>query len=320
MTYVATASHDTLRLRAEILASIRKFFAARGVLEVETPALSSAGVTDPALENVKARVRSLGVAPQYLHTSPEFAMKRLLAAGSGDIYQICRVFRDDELGRWHQPEFTLLEWYRVGWDEQQLMSEVEALLVTTLAAAGNAAPRRSVRVRYGDAVAASLGAAADSPTAELVARLSAAGVDVPRDLSHDAVLDLALSTVVIGSFDAAALVFVYDYPASQAALARIKPGSPPVAARFEVFSRGIELANGFHELGDAAEQRRRFMADLEARRRAQRDVPPLDDELLAALAAGLPDCAGVAVGIDRLVALATGKTDVASVVSFAHVR
>ena len=320
MTYVATASHDTLRLRAEILASIRKFFAARGVLEVETPALSSAGVTDPALENVKALVRSLGVPPQYLHTSPEFAMKRLLAAGSGDIYQICRVFRDDELGRWHQPEFTLLEWYRVGWDEQQLMSEVEALLVTTLAAAGHAAPRRSVRVRYGDAVAASLGATADSPTAELVARLSAAGVDVPRDLSHDAVLDLALSTVVIGSFDAAALVFVYDYPASQAALARIKPGSPPVAARFEVFSRGIELANGFHELGDAAEQRRRFMADLEARRRAQRDVPPLDDELLAALAAGLPDCAGVAVGVDRLVALATGKTDVASVVSFAHVR
>jgi lysyl-tRNA synthetase class 2 len=191
-------------------------------------------------------------------------MKRLLAAGSGDIYQICRVFRDDELGRWHQPEFTLLEWYRVG--------------------------------------------------------LSAAGIDVPAGLRHDALLDLALCTVVIAGFDAAALVFVYDYPASQAALARVKPGHPPVAARFEVFSRGIELANGFHELGDANEQRRRFVADLDARRRANRHVPPLDEELLAALAAGLPDCAGVAVGLDRLIALATGQTDVASALSLAHLR
>jgi lysyl-tRNA synthetase class 2 len=175
-------------------------------------------------------------------------------------------------------------------------------------------------VRYGDAVAAALGAAADSPTEELVACLSAAGVDVPRGLEHDAVLDLALSTVVIGSFDADALVFVYDYPASQAALARVKPGPPPVAARFEVFGRGIELANGFHELRDPAEQRRRFMADLDARRLARREVPPLDEELLAALAGGLPECAGVAVGVDRLIALATGKTDVASVMSFAHTR
>jgi len=320
MTYVATASLDTLRRRAAILASIREFFAQRGVLEVETPALSSAGVTDPALENISARVRSLGARPQHLHTSPEFAMKRLLAAGCGDIYQICRVFRDDELGRWHQPEFTLLEWYRVGWDEQRLMSEVDALLATALAVGGNSRPRGTIRVRYSDAVESALGVRADAPTAEIAARLSAAGVDVPRDLSHDALLDLAVSTVVLGSFDAAALVFVYDYPASQAALARVKPGHPPVAARFEVFGRGIELANGFHELGDATEQRRRFMADLDARRRAGRDVPPLDEELLAALAAGLPDCAGVAVGLDRLVALATGHTDVASVVSFAHGR
>lgn len=320
MTYVATASHDTLRRRARILASIREFFAERRVLEVETPALSSAGVTDPALENVSALVASLGARPQYLHTSPEFAMKRLLAAGCGDIYQICRVFRDDELGRWHQPEFTLLEWYRVGWDEKRLMTEVEALLATALAADGNSKPHRSIRIRYSAAIEAALGVGADAPTVEIEARLAAAGIDVPPNLSHDALLDLTLSTVVLGSFDAAALVFVYDYPASQAALARIKPGEPPVAARFEVFSRGIELANGFHELGDATEQRRRFTADLDARRSAGRDVPPLDEDLLAALATGLPDCAGVAVGIDRLVALATGQTDVASVVSFAHAR
>ncbi|MEO8465459.1 MAG: EF-P lysine aminoacylase EpmA [Gammaproteobacteria bacterium] len=320
MTYIATASHEMLRRRAAILASIRDFFAKSGVLEVETPALSSAGVTDPALENIGAFVKSISPRPQYLHTSPEFAMKRLLAAGSGDIYQICRVFRDDELGRWHQPEFTLLEWYRVGWDEQRLMTEVEALLATALATAGRSGLQRSIRVRYSDAIASALGVGADAPTAELAARLAGAGIDVPHGLTHDGTLDLALSTVVLGSFDASALVFVYDYPASQAALARVKPGHPPVAARFEVFSRGIELANGFHELADATEQRRRFIADLDARRRTGREMPRIDEELLAALAAGLPDCAGVAVGLDRLIALVTGQTDVASVVSFAHAR
>ena len=135
VTYERGASLGTLRLRAAMQGAIRSFFAARGVLEVETPALSSAGATDPAIESVTASARSLGSAPQYLHTSPEFAMKRLLAAGSGDIYQLCRVFRDDELGRWHQPEFTLLEWYRVGWDEQRLMTEVAELVDTALAAA-----------------------------------------------------------------------------------------------------------------------------------------------------------------------------------------
>jgi elongation factor P--(R)-beta-lysine ligase len=320
MTYVPTASRETLRRRAAVLASIRGFFATRGVLEVETPALSPAGVTDPAIENVCADVRSLGGRLHYLHTSPEFAMKRLLVAGSGDIFQICRVFRDDELGRWHQPEFTLLEWYRIGWDERQLMTEVEALLETALSAGGAGMPRRSLSIRYSDAVAAALGLPAEAPTEEIAARLSATGVHVPAGLSHDAVLDLAMATAVTRSFDPSTLVFVYDYPASQAALARVKPGHPPVAARFEVFAGGIELANGFHELNDAAEQRRRFEADLAVRRRAHRDAPPLDEELLQALAVGLPDCAGVAVGLDRVVALATAQTDVASVMSFAHLQ
>jgi len=321
--YVATASPTTLRQRAAILAAIRAFFAARGVLEVETPALSPAGVPDPALESITATVHSLGQPPHYLHTSPEFAMKRLLASGSGDIFQICRVFRDDELGRWHQPEFTLLEWYRVGWDDQQLMTEVEALFQTALAAASGraaATTHPSVRVRYADALQRAIGAPAGAPTPVLVDKLRAAGIDVPANLLHDAVLDLAFSTAVVASFDAAAFTFVHDYPASQAALARLKPGEPPVAARFEVFSGGIELANGFHELTDASEQRRRFLAELETRRRAGRRVPPLDEDLLAALAAGLPDCAGVAVGVDRLVALAMGHDDVASAVSFAHRR
>jgi elongation factor P--(R)-beta-lysine ligase len=318
MPTIATASHATLRRRAAILAAIRAFFAERGVLEVETPALSSAGAPDPALESVVAQVASLGRKPQYLQTSPEFPMKRLLATGSGDIYQICRVFRDDELGRWHQPEFTLLEWYRVGWDEQRLMGEVEALIGAALTAAGRTPPR-SVRTRYADALEATLGAGREASATELQARLAARDIDVPEGLAHGALLDLALSTVVVAGFDAQALTFVYDYPASQAALARLKPGDPPVAARFEVFSRGIELANGFHELADAREQRRRFAAELDARRDAGRHVPPLDEPLLAALAT-LPNCAGVALGLDRLIALATGHDDVASVVSFAHVR
>jgi lysyl-tRNA synthetase class 2 len=320
VSYARGASIDTLRQRAAMLEAIRAFFAARGVLEVETPALSSAGVTDPAIESVVAAVRSLGAAPQYLQTSPEFAMKRLLAAGSGDIYQLCRVFRDDELGRWHQPEFTMLEWYRVGWDEQRLMTEVAELIEASLASVDSGEPRerqRVVRLSYAEAVEAALGIGPGAPTAELAAALEKQRVDVPRGLSHDAVLDLAFGTVVLASFDAAAVTCVYDYPASQAALARVKATSPPVAARFEVFSGGIELANGFHELADAVEQRRRFVKDIEARRAAGRDAPPLDEDLLLALPA-LPDCAGVALGVDRLVALAAGHDNLAAALAFAH--
>jgi len=320
MGYELGASLETLRQRAAMLAAIRAFFAARGVLEVETPALSSAGATDPAIEPIVASARSLGQGPQYLQTSPEFAMKRLLAAGSGDIYQLCRVFRDDELGRWHQPEFTMLEWYRVGWDEQRLMTEVAELIETALAAAALGAapaPRRVVRLTYAQAVHAVLGAPPDAPTAELVRRLAKQGVDVPRDLSHDAVLDLAFGTVVLASFDSRAVTLVHDYPASQAALARVKPTTPPVAARFEAFCGGVELANGFHELNDAAEQRHRFLSDKATRRAAGRHAPPLDEDLLRALPS-LPDCAGVALGVDRLVALATSQNELKAVLAFAH--
>jgi lysyl-tRNA synthetase class 2 len=316
VAYERGASLEVLRQRSAMLAAIRALFAARGVLEVETPALSSAGVTDPAIESVTADARSLGGA-QYLHTSPEFAMKRLLAAGSGDIYQLCRVFRDDELGRWHQPEFTLLEWYRVGWDEQRLMTEVAELVATALAAATRRGAPPSVRVTYADALEAALGAAPDAATPELVRKLAGQGIDVPPGLPHDAVLDLAFGTAVLASFDAAALTFVYDYPASQAALARLKPTTPRVAARFELFCGGIELANGFHELNDAVEQRRRFVAERETRLKSGRHAPPLDEQLLRALPA-LPDCAGVALGFDRLVALATAQDNVAAAMSFAH--
>jgi lysyl-tRNA synthetase class 2 len=323
VTYSATASSDALRRRAEINARIRAFFAARGVLEVETPALSAAGVSDLALDSLTANARSFGSRLLYLQTSPEYAMKRLLAAGSGDIYQLCRVFRDDELGRWHQPEFTILEWYRVGFDDARLMSEVEELVRDVLTggprAAGAHAPRAQ-RVRYADALEHALGAPATAPPAVLIERLERRGIHVPDGLGPGAVLDLAFATVVAPGFAPDALTFVHDYPASQAALARLKPGTPPVAARFELFAGSLELANGFHELTDAAEQRRRFMAELDARARSGRHVPPLDEQLLAALARGLPDCAGVALGVDRLVAFALGLDGIAAAMSFAHLR
>ena len=243
-------------------------------------------------------------------------MKRLLAAGSGDIYQLCRVFRDDELGRWHQPEFTLLEWYRVGWTDAGLMDEVDELLRDVLA--DNAVIRPTVRVRYSEALEHALGVDADASGARLSAKLIERGIDVPHGLGPDALLDLAFATVVVPSFAPDQLTFVCDYPATQAALARLKPGTPMVAARFEVFAGGIELGNGFHELTDPAEQRRRFENELDSRRETGRPVPPLDEDLLAALARGLPDCAGVAVGIDRLVALALGLDDIASAMTFAH--
>ena len=320
MTYAAGGGPEVLRLRAELFARIRSFFAARGVLEVDTPALSTAGVSDLALSSVTAKLASLGARPYYLHTSPEYAMKRLLVAGSGDIYQICRVFRDDELGRWHQPEFMLLEWYRLGWDEQRLMAEVEELFDDLLAHGPRALRESSLRMTYAQALRAFFGTDPSAAPGELVERLRALNVDVPEGLPHDALLDLAFSAVVAPRFTPRALTFVYDFPASQAALAQIKPQTPPVAARFEVFVAGIELANGFAELTDAAEQRRRFDAQIAERVRRGLGAPPLDESFLSALERGLPPCAGVAVGLDRVVALALGFDRLAPALSFAHER
>ena len=311
-----SATLETLRLRAELVAAIRAFFARRNVLEVETPALSAAGSTDPNLESVTARVRALGERRHYLMTSPEYSMKRLLAAGSGDIYQICRVFRDGELGRWHQPEFTLLEWYRVGWNEAELMGEVEALLRTILA------PHRpraaTVRLSYREAFHKYLDIDPSAATAAIGNRVQQGNVDVPANMDRDGLLDLAMGARIAPRFDPENITFIHDYPATQAALARIKPSSPPVAARFEAFSGGLELANGYHELTDADEQRQRFTGEQRRRRAAGRPVPPLDKPLLAALDQGLPSCAGVAVGVDRLTAVAAGLESVAGAMSFAH--
>ncbi|MFA7095098.1 MAG: EF-P lysine aminoacylase EpmA [Gammaproteobacteria bacterium] len=312
---------EILRLRARLLARIRSFFEDRGVLEVETPILSAAAVTDPNLASFATRYTGPG-APQgcmlYLHTSPEFPMKRLLAAGSGSIYQICKVFRDGEAGRRHNPEFTMVEWYRVGFDHHALMDEVEALVVAAIGDRVDLQPAE--RLSYGEAFERY--AAIDPHTASAEALRECAlrhGIAPVAGLGleqRDAWLDLLLTHVVEPRLGAGRLTFLYDYPASQAALARVRPGSPALAERFELYLGGIELANGFHELGDAREQRRRFEAD-NARRVAEGLPPlPIDERLLAALEHGLPPCAGVALGFDRLVMIAGGFDSLRDVIPF----
>lgn len=315
------ASLDALQLRARMLASVRGFFAARGVLEVETPCLASATVTDPHLHSLSTR---LGERTFHLQTSPEYAMKRLLAAGSGPVYQLSRAFRDGEVGRRHNPEFTLLEWYRPGFDHHRLMDEVEELLAE-VAEVSTEIQAPAERLTHAEAFRTHAGV---EPFADPVERLAeaareTAGGSLP-DLGddRDAWLDLLLGTVVeprLGwAGDRKRPTFVHDFPASQAALARVRSsgGGPAVAERFELFVGGMELANGFHELTDPAEQRRRFERDLARRRERGLPEPPVDERLLAALDHGLPSCAGVALGFDRLVMLAAGAESISEVLAF----
>jgi len=305
----------TLRARAELLAEIRRFFADRDCLEVETPALSAAASTDPALSSFMLAY-SGPAAPAdgrlFLHTSPELAMKRLLAAGVGDIYQIARVFRDGEAGRWHNPEFTLLEWYRLGLDHWRLMDEVEALVGGLMPGAPPYA-----RVSYSELFERHLAIdplAAGHNELERIAR--AHGITPVGGLDAGGWRDLLFSHVIEPALRPAGGVFVYGFPADQAALARLDPADPRVACRFELYLKGVELANGFYELSDAAEQRRRFDEDLAARQAQGLSQVPADRRFLAALASGLPDCSGVALGVDRLLMLMTGARHIEEVLAF----
>lgn len=309
--WLPSASFATLEVRAKMLRAAREYFTATRALEVETPTLSAAAVTDQHLASVAAQV---GGRAHYLHTSPEYAMKRLLAAGSGDLWQIARVYRDRESGRYHNPEFTLIEWYRIGRDHHQLMEDVERLLAAMLPP--DRMFERSERLSYREAMQLYAGVDAfDDSVMLLIAALQSAGIDVPQGLAsdRDAVLDLLMSAQVGPKLGRERLTFIYDYPASQAALARVRG---PVAARFEAYLDGIELANGFHELGDAREQRRRFEQDLATRKSRGLPLPLIDENFLAALEQGLPDCAGVALGFDRLVMCATGAQHIDEVLAF----
>ena len=320
--WTPSASRDALRLRAWVNRLVREFFHARGVLEVETPVLSIAGNTDPNIASFHLEFsgRTDG-APRtrWLRTSPEFALKRLLAAGVGDCYELGRVFRDGEAGGRHNPEFTMLEWYRVGWDHLRLIGETAELVRAALAMVGRDATLRVVRYRdlYRDALGLDPFEAGEGELRDAL-RIE---ID-PAGLTRDDWLDLLMTHRLQPAFDPGELLAITDYPASQCALARLRDDGDghPVAERFELYLGPVELANGYHELRDAAEQGARFSRDGDVRRSRNDAVPPTDVRLLAALEAGLPACAGVALGVDRLLMALLETRRIADVLAFDFAR
>lgn len=305
---------QNLRLRAELLSKTRAFFENRGYWEVDTPTLSPDSVIDAHLDPFAVSIPRESISSPsrllYLQTSPEFAMKRLLAEGSGSIYQIAHAYRAGERGPWHCPEFTILEWYRVGGNYHELMVEVGDLISLIL---GTPTPDRCT---YRDAflqhadldpLSASLEALAD--------RAGQLGWTGSPD-QRDELLNFLLATLVEPRLGASRPLFLFDYPASQAALAAIDPGPPPVARRFELYINGIELCNGYQELTDAEELRRRNIRVNQVRQSLGKPALPLDSQLLAAMDRGLPACAGVALGFDRLVTLAVGADTIDAVLPF----
>jgi elongation factor P--(R)-beta-lysine ligase len=314
------ASLARLRQRARLLAGIRAFFADRNVLEVDTPQLVNHAVTDVNIHSAEVRWPGADERPRYLHTSPEYAMKRLLAAGSGDIYQLCHVFRGEEQGALHNSEFTIVEWYRLGWTLDALMDEVDQLLRRQLgAAAGGPARQLTYEQAFLEALGLSPLSATDAALAEC-ARACGFEAALVQRCERDELLDLLMGTRIGPALGMHGPVYLHRYPASQAALARLDPLDARVALRFELYLRGMELANGFEELGDPQEQRRRFADDQRVRAARNLPVPALDEYLLAALAAGLPPCAGVALGFDRLLMVASAAANIDEVQVFGSAR
>lgn len=300
---------DKITQRAEILGNVRQYFAENHVLEVSTPVLAFTGNTDPFIDSFKTS----SSAPLYLHTSPEFFMKRLLVGGSGSIYQICNVFREGESGRFHNPEFSMLEWYRIDYDYQQLMDDV----VSLISEVSDKTPE-VIKISYQQAFK-SLEINPHAATEEQLAALTEKqGISVQGmgRMSRDDWLNLLMSHVIEPGFDKEKLTFVFDYPASQASLAKVRKDRYPVAERFELYWGGVELANGFTELQDADEQRWRFNHDNQRRLKAGLEEVPVDEKFLEALAQGLPACSGVALGLDRLLMVISGASSIDQVMSF----
>jgi elongation factor P--(R)-beta-lysine ligase len=309
-----------LQQRAALLAAIRQFFTDKSVLEVETPLLNIASVPSLNVPSIEAQFNPYPDrkgTTGYLQTSPELAMKRLLVAGSGSIYQLCKAFRNEASGPRHRPEFTLLEWYRVGFDHHQLMDEVDEFLQRIL----NTQPAERVSYQALFQRYLKIDPLSADKTA-LAACVKKAGIELSaaaKDMDKDGYLDLLMSHCLESKLGHEKPVFIDNYPASQAALARINPQDPRTAQRFEVYVKGIELANGFHELQDAKEQRQRFEHELAQRKQQGLPTVALDEAFLQALEQGLPDCAGVALGVDRLLMLMMGAASIGDVLSFGGV-
>ena len=305
-----------LELRARLNALIREFFAQRGVLEVETPLLSAAGNTDLHIEGFATQFSGnvqAGARERFLRTSPEYPLKRLLAAGMGDCYELGRVFRNGEAGRSHNPEFTLLEWYRLGWDHPRLMDECGGLVRAAMGlVVRNTGLNKTSYINWFKEELDLDPSSADE--AALRAPLAEFGIE-PHGLTRDDWLDLLITHRLQPALPRDRITLVYDYPATQCALAKIRGGDPPVAERFELYLGPHELANGYHELNDAAEQRARFERDNARRRERGLRELPVDDNLLAVLD-DLPDCAGVALGVDRLLMCMLETDDIRDVLAF----
>lgn len=315
--WMPSAAIEAMRLRARVNALVREFFAARDVLEVETPILSAGGNTTPNIDSFSSHFSGhvdAGNSERWLRTSPEHALKRLLAAGVGDCYELGRVFRNGEAGGRHNPEFTMLEWYRVGWDHLRLIDETAELVRAALALVGREASLETVT--YRELYQREL--AIDPLLADIDALRNALGdvhVD-PQGLERDDWLDLLMTHRLQPAFAMDRMTAVHDWPASQAALARIRTGDPPVAERFELYLGPVELANGYHELLDADEQHDRFEADIAVRVRRGQGLPAIDTRFIAALRHGMPACAGVAMGVDRLLMVLLGSSRIADAVAF----
>lgn len=303
-----TTAAGLLSARAELLNDIRVFFSTRGVMEVETPLLSRAGNSDPQIQSLRTDDGG------YLRTSPEFALKRLLAAGSGDVFELGKVFRSGESGHAHNPEFTMLEWYRTGFGYHDLMNEVATLVQHCGHGRFGDWPveKLSYRELFEDHVGL-------DPFNTDVQALSAVAGDhgiTDIELERCQWLDLLMSLVIQPALPEQQLTFVFDYPADQAALARVRQDTPPVAERFELYLGRFELANGYQELTDAAEQKRRFETENELRAQRGMEVYRIDEHLVAALEHGLPECSGVALGVDRLLMALCGADDISEVIAF----
>lgn len=311
-----SASIENLKARANIIKSIREFFYQRNVMEVETPSLSQASVTDIHLASFSTQFVGPGFAkglPLYLQTSPEFAMKRLLAAGSGAIFQLAKAFRNEEAGRHHNPEFTMLEWYRPNFNAAQLMDEIDDLMMTLLGC------ESAERITYQDAFLTHLSC---DPLTASVRELSALAAEqgfehiAAQENDKDTLLQLLFCMCIEPKIGQQKPCFVYHFPASQAALAKLNSKDMRVAERFELYFKGMELANGFDELTEASEQRQRFITDNQKRVALGLPEVAIDERFLAALEQGLPQCSGVALGVDRVIMLALSAKHISEVLAF----
>ena len=320
MTWQSTLSWENAQKRAGVIQQIRTFFAERNVLEVETPALSQSTVTDVYLDALSCQYNFLAdsshhnSASLYLQTSPEFHMKRLLASGYGSIFQIAKSFRHEGAGRYHNPEFTMLEWYRLGFDHIALMDEVELLLMTVLQC--EKPIRKSYQELFIENVALDPLTASRDELLELIQDKSLLSDWLANENDADILLQFIFSEIIEPNIGQQCPCFVYNFPSSQASLAQLCEDDPRVAHRFECYFKGVELVNGFNELTSAEDQIKRFQDDNTKRNAVGLPSKKIDQNFILALKHGLPQCAGVAMGVDRFIMLALNQNHIEQVISF----